>query len=46
MIKDLMCFESTFFFGYIGGLDSWASKLLVQNFENKNKKLEPNWFKN
>jgi hypothetical protein len=37
MIEDLMCFESTFFFGYIGGFDSWAPKLLVQNFEKKIK---------
>jgi hypothetical protein len=24
-----------FFFGYIGGFDSWARKQLVQNFEKK-----------
>jgi hypothetical protein len=34
MIEDLMCFV---FFGYIGGFDSWAPKLLVQNFEKKIK---------
>jgi len=32
MIEDLMCFV---FFGYIGGFDSRAPKLLVQNFEKK-----------
>jgi hypothetical protein len=37
MIEDLMCFV---FFGYIGGFDSRAPKLLVQNFEFLKKELE------
>jgi len=36
MIEDLTCFV---FFGYIGGFDSRAPKLLVQNFEFLKKRI-------